>query len=360
MNKLVSVVIPVYNAEDFIIPMIDSILLQSYANWELILVDDFSTDNSLSIMKQHCAGCDKIHIYAKTSKDKKGGNASRNIGLSIAKGEYICFFDADDIVAGYCLENRVRAFQMHSDCDFVVTPAISFKHEPFDNMQLFGYNMNCDDLNNFIASQLPFVVVTNTYKTASLLKNNIFWDEDLKCYQDSDFNMTVIYNNLTYAYIETPPDYFWRIYGNVNSVSKLILSPDNFKSRLYFFNKIITRFYNNKHCQKAILLRSYFLYKGNLGIAADLFEKFMDLPVFADQKVLRLKLNYLYQFFRAYNVYNHYIVALLIFIFCPVYSLRPLISIRIWNYKIKHAMAVLNKKYNAAVQAAFNKVLQLE
>lgn len=91
-HPLISIIIPVYNGEKYLRPCLDSMLQQTYTNWELILVDDGSTDNSPSI-------CDE---YAKLSRisvihRKNGGQAiARNEGLSIAKGEFVSFVDCDD------------------------------------------------------------------------------------------------------------------------------------------------------------------------------------------------------------------------------------------------------------------------
>ena len=86
-NELVSIVVPVYNAEKWIEDTILSIKSQTYKNWELILVDDGSTDKSVEVMKEF--ECDNIMIIAE-GKNKKAAY-SRNRGVKEAKGRYICF-----------------------------------------------------------------------------------------------------------------------------------------------------------------------------------------------------------------------------------------------------------------------------
>lgn len=88
---LISIIIPVYNASKYLSRMIDCILNQRYHRWELILVDDGSTDDSATII--HTFNDSRIHyIYQQNS----GPGAARNRGLEMAKGDYICFIDADD------------------------------------------------------------------------------------------------------------------------------------------------------------------------------------------------------------------------------------------------------------------------
>lgn len=101
-----SIIIPSYNKANFISETIDSVINQSFSNWELIIVDDGSTDNSITIIEEYCAQNSKIQLYKRQSLPK-GGSACRNIGLSKAKGHFILFLDADDLLKSNCLEKRL-------------------------------------------------------------------------------------------------------------------------------------------------------------------------------------------------------------------------------------------------------------
>lgn len=92
-NPKVSIIVPVYRAEKYVSKCIDSILNQSYPNWELILVDDGSPDNSGSICDQYAAKDNRIRVF---HKENGGVSSARNLGLDIATGEWIGFVDADD------------------------------------------------------------------------------------------------------------------------------------------------------------------------------------------------------------------------------------------------------------------------
>jgi len=93
-NPLVSIIIPMYNAEDFILETLKSIFLQNYTNWEIIIVNNCSTDSSLKLIED--LNNDKIQLIS--LEENSGGPAKpRNIGIENAKGEYIAFLDADDI-----------------------------------------------------------------------------------------------------------------------------------------------------------------------------------------------------------------------------------------------------------------------
>lgn len=100
---LVSILIPLYNAEPYIEETITRALQQTYSNIELVIVDDHSTDNSLKIAKKYAS--EKVHIY---SNPKKGGNAARNYAFQMSKGEYVKFMDADDFCSNDIIEKQLK------------------------------------------------------------------------------------------------------------------------------------------------------------------------------------------------------------------------------------------------------------
>ena len=92
-SPLISIIVPVYNVEDYIRPCLDSILAQTYTNFEAILVDDGSKDGSGSVCDEYA---EKDSRFIVVHKENGGVSSARNKGLEIAKGEYIAFVDSDD------------------------------------------------------------------------------------------------------------------------------------------------------------------------------------------------------------------------------------------------------------------------
>lgn len=92
----ISVVIPVYNVEDYLAKCVDSVLAQDFQDYEVILVNDGSTDGSLKIAQEYERGHEKVRLI---SQENKGLGGARNTGIENACGEYICFFDSDDYIA---------------------------------------------------------------------------------------------------------------------------------------------------------------------------------------------------------------------------------------------------------------------
>ena len=109
MRPLVSIVMPLYNCEDFIMESIKSVFQQTYENWELIIVDDGSTDQSYALVKRLSQLQSRIKLYR--MKKNMGVASVRNYATKIAKGEYIAFLDCDDLWTPEKLEKQISFMQ---------------------------------------------------------------------------------------------------------------------------------------------------------------------------------------------------------------------------------------------------------
>ena len=101
----ITVIVPIYNSENYISKCIESILSQSYENWELIIVDDGSTDNSYEICNKYAIKDSRIFLY---KQNNKGVSSARNVGLSKTTGDYIMFIDSDDYIDEKTFEKCVE------------------------------------------------------------------------------------------------------------------------------------------------------------------------------------------------------------------------------------------------------------
>ncbi len=108
MDKLVSVIIPIYGVEKELPHCLDSLLAQTYSNFELLLIDDGSKDGSYRVMEEYARRDGRIRLF---QKENGGVSSARNMGLDQAKGDYICFVDPDDWVAPCYLEWLYRAIE---------------------------------------------------------------------------------------------------------------------------------------------------------------------------------------------------------------------------------------------------------
>jgi glycosyltransferase involved in cell wall biosynthesis len=116
-NPLVSICMPLYNAEDFIGETIKKLKEQSYQNIEIIIVNDHSTDNSVNIVKSF--NWDKIKLFTNT---KKGACSARNYAFTQSTGDYIKFLDSDDFCSQKMIERQVKTLQGKSKKSLVFSP----------------------------------------------------------------------------------------------------------------------------------------------------------------------------------------------------------------------------------------------
>lgn len=112
----ISVIIPVYNVETYLRECLDSVISQTYEDWEAIMVDDCSTDNSRSICEEYLAQDNRFKLIRHS--ENRGLSSSRNSGLEASTGRTVCFVDSDDCIAADFLETMTSCMQK-SDADIV-------------------------------------------------------------------------------------------------------------------------------------------------------------------------------------------------------------------------------------------------
>lgn len=118
MKELISIILPNYNAAQFIAETIESVLSQTYTEWELLIVDDKSTDDSLEIIKTYLEKDARIYLFE--NEVNRGAAYTRNVALKKAKGKWIAFLDSDDLWMPQKLEKQV-AFMKQNDYKFSYT-----------------------------------------------------------------------------------------------------------------------------------------------------------------------------------------------------------------------------------------------
>lgn len=148
-KPLVSTVVAFLNAEKYLAEAIESVLAQTYDNWELILVDDGSTDGSTQIAFRYAGHYQgKIRYLDHPNHQNRGKSVSRNLGVRHAHGEYIALLDADDVLLPYKMEQQVEILESHPEVGMVYGPVeewFSWKEDPeeSDKIQKFPLPQDC-------------------------------------------------------------------------------------------------------------------------------------------------------------------------------------------------------------------------
>lgn len=216
LYKLVSIIIPCFNAQRWLSEAIDSCLQQTYPQIEIIVIDDASTDNSLEIIESY-----GDRVIWESLAENKGGCYARNRGFAISKGKYIQFLDADDYIFPEKIARQVDFFEA-TKADVVYGDWRHQIHLPdgtsvLEEIKISGHQE--DILESLIANW--WTAVASILYTRSAVKNSSGWDESLAVVQDKDFFISVVMNGAKVAY--QPGCYsIYRRYGNVtvSTISK--------------------------------------------------------------------------------------------------------------------------------------------
>ena len=126
-NPLVSIIIPTYNRAHLISETLDSVLEQTYTNWECIVVDDGSTDDTETVVMDYVNRDTRFQFHKRPEKYKSGGNGARNYGFDVSKGEYVNWFDSDDLMLTDAIQSKIEAFE--GNIDFVIGNSLNFDEE---------------------------------------------------------------------------------------------------------------------------------------------------------------------------------------------------------------------------------------
>lgn len=120
MDKMVSIIIPVYNVQDYICACLDSVIMQTYTNIEIIVIDDGSIDKSYEIAYSYKNKDERIRLY---HKENGGLSSARNLGIELARGGYILFLDGDDYIEQNAIEALMKGFKADNSIDISVGSA---------------------------------------------------------------------------------------------------------------------------------------------------------------------------------------------------------------------------------------------
>lgn len=140
----------------------------------MIFVDDRSQDNSVQIVRDQIARDNRFRLFMRPETEVKGAPTCRNIGMREAHVEYIIFSDADDLIAEFCFEQRLKGIE-ESGKDFCVFPLLSFERKLFDMSSpiVLGFPTTLDTFYCLVVRRISFCVVTNIYRRLALLDRNI-------------------------------------------------------------------------------------------------------------------------------------------------------------------------------------------
>lgn len=217
-DKLISIIVPIYNKEKYISKCLDSILQQDYYNFEIIIIDDGSTDNSSHIVKDYCSKNKNIKYYFQTNQ---GVSAARNKGLDLVSGEYIIFIDADDYISKKFISNLVLKKSINDD--IVIAGLSKYFYNNIFLEKIFPSEEKIlsqkDFFKNFFVEQnkngIYGFVCSKLIKSSIIKENNLRFNQDLVLGEDLEFFMRY-YSFCKQIHLIKECDYFYLQNTNEN------------------------------------------------------------------------------------------------------------------------------------------------
>lgn len=168
---LFSIIVPVYNVERYIGKCINSIIVQTYQEWELLLIDDGSTDKSADICQYYALRDERIHLY---KKENTGQADCRNIGTERARGDYLLFVDSDDYIDSHSLEYAYNACIRCPNVEVILSEGMYEVFGKKEIPQLFWCAKNCQGLTGREAL-LHTMPISANWSPCGKVYQTIYW-----------------------------------------------------------------------------------------------------------------------------------------------------------------------------------------
>lgn len=217
---LVSILIPNYNKAPYLSEFLESVLAQAYSAWECIIVDDHSTDNSWGVIERFAILDPRFRVFRRPTYLPKGGNVCRNFALGKSMGDFVFFLDSDDVLAPYCLSQRMDCIQANLELNFWAFPTALFDKKVSDALFLWNIDdLEESDLSRFLRMDAIWQTSGAIYKKkflvalAGLTPSRRFW-------QDYELHLKALIRTNSYKkFFDLPPDVYIRN-GDSSSLSR--------------------------------------------------------------------------------------------------------------------------------------------
>lgn len=260
MNPYISVIIPVYNAELYIENCIESVLNQTFKNFEVIIIDDGSKDKTYKICNELSKKDSRIKVFQKRNE---GVSAARNYGISRCKGEYIIFIDSDDWIEDNEFE-VIYQYNQKYNTDIILFNSINdyFKNNKLVKSSIRGTNKlisidinNMKDYFTYLFKSTEIAACWNKCFKSNIIKNNkIMFNENMVMYEDFEFVLR--YFNFSNNILVIPDIlYHYNIKSEVFSLSKR--DKLNIAEDMHYLFKSLNKFLQRINLGKSEMIEMY-------------------------------------------------------------------------------------------------------
>lgn len=196
---LITIIIPTCNRAHLISETLDSVLLQTYKNWECIIIDDGSTDNTADVVNKYIRKDSRFQYYNRPEERIKGPNSCRNYGFEISKGEYVKWFDSDDFMCSNLIESQIKVLNEKIECVVCKVAYYDFENDKkLKENKIYSNNL----IEDYLIGNIAFYISGPLWERGFLNKQNQLFDETIKNLDDWDFNLRMLYQEPSIIYLD--------------------------------------------------------------------------------------------------------------------------------------------------------------
>lgn len=286
-KPFVSIIVPVYNTENYLRECLDSILNQSLKNIEVICIDDKSSDNSLDMLKEYSEKDKRIKIIE--NDENKGVSITRNNGLDNANGEYLSFVDSDDKMDLDACE-KLYNFAKTNDQDCILFNAFRFN----DDGKVWSSELHSISVSDHIITSTNILknneFIYNTTVTSKFIRKTFLDDNEIRFVEDRVYEDVLFSMELFFAtdYVGVYPyvNYYWRVRLNKEnkSITQSYDDTTNIADRLFIIHSIFDMLYSSE--KYGILINEF----NNKLLKIDYRHIINQLP-FIDKEIINIVIN---------------------------------------------------------------------
>lgn len=235
--SLVSIVIPTFNRSHLIGETLESILNQTFQNWECLIVDDGSIDYTKELMEFYCEKDSRISFIPRPSECSSGANACRNHGYRVSKGEYVKWFDSDDLLMPDALEVQVEHLNKLPQLDVSIGYVRCFRTHINDSWIAKPAKLETDDaIFDYVTGKFYLSTGGPLWRKQFLKGRELLFDERLSRQQDTEFHYRMLLEGMKFEFLDRPVEYYR--YGAPGAITANS-SDDNLNSVFYYWHNVL-------------------------------------------------------------------------------------------------------------------------
>ncbi|MFC4478219.1 glycosyltransferase family 2 protein [Flavobacterium chungangensis] len=256
INPLVSIIIPTFNRAHLIGETLGSILTQTYQNWECIIVDDGSTDNTVEVVNKYIEKDKRFKLYYRPSDRQPGGNAARNYGFEVSNGEYVKWFDSDDIMYPEFLQTQVSILTNNKLLDFCTCQWEYFYEDGKIAKIYINLNPESHPLYAYLLDWHVFATPSPLWNRTFLANKNLF-DVNLFRSQEADFHFRMLSFSPKYV---AHADFLYKVRRGHESIESTSADLKKQLSVLHYFENAFNIVHQKTFEEKSIL-QKYLIFR---------------------------------------------------------------------------------------------------